>query len=233
MSETILLSRARLRRDAPITALARILVPEAAAGRAATAHRLVWTLFADSPDRDRDFLWREAEPGLFYLLSRRQPVDDHRLFDLDPPKVFAPILTAGDHLAFSLRANATVARGGEPGRRGKPCDVVMAALHDLPAGFRAEQRADRTQEAGVKWLEKQGAKSGFTLARRADGTPNAMTVSHAVLTLDRRTASMRIGVLDLEGVLVVSDPDLFLQSLARGFGRAKAFGCGLMLIRRA
>jgi CRISPR system Cascade subunit CasE len=233
MSETMLFSRARLRKDAPIQALVRVLVPDGAAERAATAHPLVWTLFADSPERKRDFLWREAEPGVFYFLSNRLPVDHHRLFDLDPPKPFAPALAVGDRLAFSLRANATVARGGGAGRRGKPCDVVMAALYDLPAGARAEQRADKTQEAGVKWLENQGAKSGFTLARRSDGTANARSVSHTVLTLDRRNAAMRIGVLDLEGVLVVSDPALFCRCLAHGFGRAKAFGCGLMLIRRA
>lgn len=233
MSETMLLSRAHLRKDAPIQALARVLVPDDAAGRAATAHRLVWTLFGDTPERERDFLWREAEPGIFYLLSNRPPVDHHKLFDLDPAKPFAPALAVGDRLAFSLRANATVARGGGPGRRGKPCDVVMAALYGLPAGARAEQRAKKTQEAGVKWLESQGAKSGFTLAQRSDGTADARSVSHAVLTLDRRNAAMRIGVLDLEGVLVVSDPTFFCQHLAQGFGRAKAFGCGLMLIRRA
>lgn len=233
MSEPMLLSRARLRKDAPIQALARVLIPADAAGRMATAHPLVWTLFADSPERKRDFLWREAEPGVFYLLSNRPPVDHHNLFDLDPPKAFAPALAVGDRLAFSLRANATKARGGGPGRRGKPCDVVMDALHGLPAGARAEQRASKTQEAGVKWLESQGAKSGFTLAKSSDGAANARSVSYAVLTLDRRNAAMRIGMLDLEGVLVVSDPALLCQCLAQGFGRAKAFGCGLMLIRRA
>jgi CRISPR system Cascade subunit CasE len=34
-------------------------------------------------------------------------------------------------------------------------------------------------------------------------------------------------------VLEVVSPDVFLEALARGFGKAKAFGCGLMLIRRA
>jgi CRISPR system Cascade subunit CasE len=43
---------------------------------------------------------------------------------------------------------------------------------------------------------------------------------------------MRVGVLDFEGMLVVEAPELFLASVAQGFGRAKAFGCGLMLIRR-
>lgn len=233
MSVPMLLSRARLRKDAPIQALARALIPDDAAGRAATAHRLVWTLFADAPDRERDFLWREAEPGVFYLLSNRPPVDHHNLFDLDPPKLFAPALAVGDRLAFSLRANATVARGGGPGRRGKPCDVVMDALHGLPPGARAEQRADKTQEAGVKWLESQGAKSGFTLGRTSDDAVDARSVSYAVLALDRRNAAMRIGVLDLDGVLVVTDPAQFCDRLATGYGRAKAFGCGLMLIRRA
>jgi CRISPR system Cascade subunit CasE len=40
------------------------------------------------------------------------------------------------------------------------------------------------------------------------------------------------GVLDISGVLEVHDPDRFLLRLAQGFGRARAFGCGLMLIRR-
>jgi CRISPR system Cascade subunit CasE len=38
--------------------------------------------------------------------------------------------------------------------------------------------------------------------------------------------------LDFEGVLEVVDPGSFLSSLLGGIGPAKAFGCGLMLIRR-
>ena len=33
--------------------------------------------------------------------------------------------------------------------------------------------------------------------------------------------------------LTVSDPDVFLATIVDGFGAAKAYGCGLMLIRRA
>jgi hypothetical protein len=32
-------------------------------------------------------------------------------------------------------------------------------------------------------------------------------------------------------VLTVVDADLFKVKLLRGFGRSKAFGCGLMLVR--
>ncbi len=38
--------------------------------------------------------------------------------------------------------------------------------------------------------------------------------------------------LDFTGLLTVTDPAAFLTALACGFGRARAFGCGLMLIRR-
>ena len=40
------------------------------------------------------------------------------------------------------------------------------------------------------------------------------------------------GVMDFSGMLEVKDPARFLTQLAQGFGRARAFGCGLMLIRR-
>ena len=46
------------------------------------------------------------------------------------------------------------------------------------------------------------------------------------------SAAIRLGTLEYEGSLVVRDPAAFLAGLFTGFGRARAFGCGLMLIRR-
>jgi CRISPR system Cascade subunit CasE len=40
-------------------------------------------------------------------------------------------------------------------------------------------------------------------------------------------------MLEMTGRLEVNEPEAFLSHLSQGFGRAKAFGCGLMLIRRA
>lgn len=227
---TLFLSRARLRRDASVCALWPLLAPNGrSAARVEASHRLVWSLFADAEERTRDFLWREAAPGTFYLLSARPPEDRHGLFELDPPKPFAPALAVGDRLAFSLRANATVARGGGPGRRGKPVDVVMDALYRVPKGEeRATQRADAVQRAGCAWLARQGERAGFRVA--AGGV---RVLGHRVLRLARPGGEpARFGVLDLEGTLEVTDPAAFMAALGMGFGRAKAFGCGLMLIRR-
>lgn len=227
-SPGLYLSRARLRRDAPVSALRELLLPTDAGRRAGAGHRLVWTLFADGPDRERDFLWREADAGTFYVLSRRAPEDTHGLFDLDPPKPFAPSFAPADRVRFSLRANATVARGGAPGVRGKACDVVMAAIHDVPPGTRAEARTEAASSAGLRWLAGQGARCGFAI------TEGSVRVSgYRTLRVDHAGPAARIGVLDFDGVLEVRQPDVFVKALGQGFGRAKAFGCGLMLVRRA
>jgi CRISPR system Cascade subunit CasE len=226
MTGALLLSRARLRRDAPIGALAQVLAPPGTSVRAERTHRLVWTLFADDPGRRRDFLWRESEPGCFYLLSRRPPEDRHGLFHLDPPKDFAPVLTPGDRLDFVLRANATVAKPAGRDTRGRRADVVMDSLRALPPGGRGPARAEAIQAAGAAWLVRQGVKAGFDVE-------SVVVDRYEALSMERSGPPMRIGVLDLRGSLRVTDPGVFLASVADGFGRAKAFGCGLMLLRRA
>lgn len=230
MSESLFMSRARVRRDAPIAALRDLLVPGDDSSRFSAAHQLVWTLFADAPERDRDFLWREWEPGHFLILSRRPPQDAHAIFHVDPPKPFRPELQVGQRLRFNLRANATVAKSLVRGVRGKPCDVVMDALRGLPTSDRARQRPRVAHEAARRWLATQGERSGFVL----DGDFDHVSVlSYRQLQLRRRGAvSASVGVLDLEGTLTLTEPHRFLERVAAGFGRAKAFGCGLMLIMR-
>lgn len=43
--------------------------------------------------------------------------------------------------------------------------------------------------------------------------------------IPRRGKSARLGVFDLAGRLRVTEPERFLERLAAGFGRARAFGC--------
>jgi CRISPR system Cascade subunit CasE len=222
----LFLSRASLRRDAPVTALAELLVPSNPKDRVGASHKLVWALFADNADRERDFLWREEKPGHFMTLSRRPPDDPHRLFDLDY-KPFAPALAAGDRLGFTLRANPVVARPATRGERGKRHDVVMDVLRTVPKGDRASVRPQAVLTAGRAWLARQGEAHGFTPLHDAD------VDGYDSLRIPRSGSKPAVfGVLDISGVLEVRDPDRFLARLAQGFGRARAFGCGLMLIRR-
>lgn len=250
---TLWLSRVQLSRRPDLAALRPLLDPSSLhpgamdpheRGRRSDAHhRLIWSLFADDPDRRRDFLWREEGAGGFTLLSHRPPLASP-LFDPPESRALAPVLQPGDRLAFALRANATrtvqaadLAPNGKPRRR--HVDLVMDRLHslpglaDLPDGQpapRAARRMQMAQEAATEWLARQGQIAGFDLLGLEVGDYSTIAVPGHV---GRRKGQPQYGILDLSGSLRISDPAAFLHKLGQGFGRARAFGCGLMLIRRA
>lgn len=228
MSE-LFLSRIKLRDDPSVATLAPLLFEAAGRHRSEASRRLVWTLFADSEARERDFLWREDGQRQLYVLSQRRPHDRHNLFKLDT-KSFEPALSPGDRLQFSLRANATVARArGAGARAGKRDDVIMAALDSVPRHDRAEARKELIRVEGLSWLRRQGLGAGFDFDDSAvivDGY-EPVTIRGA-----GRTA-LRLSVIEFEGILTVREPATFLRKVAAGFGRGKAFGLGLMLVRRA
>lgn len=228
MSSPLYLTRAHLRPDPSIAAIAPLLLPQDAAPRAGAAHQLIWSLFAGDTAAKRDFLWREDQRGTFFILSPRPP-GVSPVFTTET-KEFAPVLAAGDALRFSLRANATRSIRATGATRGKRADVVMAALHAADATARAEMRPQLIATAGQAWLAAQGERHGFSLT----ATAGLRVDGYHQLRLPRPGApAMTIAVLEFAGVLTVRDPARFLAALAQGFGHAKAFGCGLMLIRRA
>jgi CRISPR system Cascade subunit CasE len=221
MSDPLFLSRLRLRRDTSLSALAPVLAPDDVGERVDLSHRLLWAVFSDSPDRRRDFLWREEDRGRFLVLSHRRPIDAHGLFEVET-KPFEPILTVGDRLYFALRVNAVITKKNEAGKSTRN-DLVMDRLKDISRGERAKHRDRIAHEAGSQWLMGQGIKAGF-------GLEKVETSAYSKVSLPR---GIEFGVIDLNGVIKVENPDLFLLALTRGFGKAKGFGCGLMLIRRA
>jgi len=226
------LSQARLDRTAPVAALTGVLDPFDEERAIDVHHRLVWTLFADREDRERDFLWR-VDDGQFLILSERQPEDRHGLFELRT-KLFEPVLSTGDTLTFRLRVNAVVTRTSvEKGRRQqRRHDIVMdRLLRELGPNptedGRAKSRDVVAAKAAEDWLRTQGQRSGFELLR-LDGS------DYRTVRLPRRgKADASFGLLDLDGRLRVTEPSTLLKAIGRGFGKGKAFGCGLMLVRRA
>lgn len=230
---SMFLSRARLKPDLATAALARILITQ---DRLAphTGKSLVWSLFADREDRKRDFLWRwdGRRPGKltgeFLILSARPPVDSHNLFELET-KDFAPALLPGDRLAFRLRANPVVRQRQEGRKRSTKHDVVMSALRHHPKEARARAREAAMVEAGSAWIRRQLAKAGAELAHeglRIDGYE-----THRIA--DGRSRDIRLSSLDFDGVLIVGEPEPFCSALRDGYGAGKAYGFGLMLIKRA
>lgn len=252
MTASLFLSRARLRsrRGEALASVAPLLLPTAGAERNAAAHRIVWLLFQSEPDAghemnwrqtDNGYLWRDDGDGRYLILSRVPPSDPHDLFELET-KEFAPQLRAGDRLKFALRANPVVAsKSGftdeQKRNRGKRVDVVMNALKSVPRTDwtsrtgRAFARDDLVTETTQAWLAQQGSKHGFKLSAGfvAEGYSQVQVARSA----ERRRRSASFSVVNLAGEITVTDPAALLARLPLGFGAAKAFGCGLMLIRRA
>lgn len=225
-------SRVYLKRAASVSALAPLLLGKSGGGGKSRqpGHHLVWSLFADGTERKRDFLWREMRAGEFLILSARHPQDRHGLFEIDEPKTFAPVLEPGDRLRFSLRANPVIRRRHPSDRRSVKHDVVMDALRSHAKGERAAHRLAAVQKQGLAWLTRQGLKSGFEV-RSADIVVEGYD-QHRISRAGS-VPPMLYSTLDLKGVLTVSDPAVLVPAITHGFGGAKAYGCGLMLIRRA
>lgn len=206
-------------------------------------HRLVWTLFPARPVK-RDFLWRAGDKGKFLILSAREP-QCSSLFKPLESKPFAPVLAAGDRLTFVLRANATRDRRSGPQddvipgtkrrpRKDRRVDIVMHAMREqgikgkiTGPESRASRRMNVAREAAMDWLAGQGHRRGFSV--------DALEVGdYRVAKVNRRGGrEATFGMLDLQGRLTVRSPEVFINALLMGFGRAKAYGCGLMLVRRA
>ena len=261
MTAALHISRARLRtkRGEALASIAPILLPADGSNRVGHAHRLVWMLFQDIPDAARDFLWRDEGDGAFMFLSQRAPTDPHGLFDLDT-KPFEPHIAAGTRLRFALRANPTLTtkRAGVSARdprRGKRVDVVMDALKQVAETDwdnrtgRAFERDRLVLETVTHWMMRQGERAGFDVVTGADddlfglddepsaSRPIIRATNYTQVQIERSGAKGQrpagISIVDITGEIVVTDPARFIEKLARGFGSAKAFGCGLMLIRRA
>ncbi len=200
------------------------------------AHSLVWDLFSDGPDRERDFLYRqETHEGLpaFYTLSERQPADRNGTWEVQS-RPFAPKLRAGQRLGFMLRANPTRAACDPKTGKHHRHDVVMAAKRRLketePDRSRWPTEPDLVREAGLVWLAQRAERCGFEF------TPGEVMADGYRQQVFRKTKVARpiqISTIDYGGTLTVTDPGAFVAALQGGIGPAKGFGCGLLLVRPA
>ena len=243
MSAHLYFSRLTLRRDAlDIAPLIEVLQPSKSSDRLAVDHRLIWTVIPPDVRTEVEqsrtdgtlksaFLWRAArQRGRYYLLGPK-PLQDSPFFTIET-KPFEPALSPGDRLAFDLLLNATVDRKVGVDGRGKAirqrCDVAMDLLKAEAKVDRAEARMSLAKEAACNWLTTRAEECGFHL----DLDKLTLEGYRAERFARRGGKFGTLGVFDLKGALTITEPNSFLTRLRQGFGRGKAFGCGLMLIKR-
>lgn len=221
-------------------------------------HQALWQLFDSDPEASRDFLYRQViENGRtkYYLLSKRAPIDQSNLWSVDThSRPFDPKFSEGQRLYFTLRANPVVTHKTKRDNREAYLqkraqrdvkdktkltskrvrhDVVMEEKRRL--GYQELPKSERppehqiVQQACSEWLSTRSERLGFGFESQsviADGYQKRIGRSR------KHQKTIRFSTVDFHGVLTVIDPEKFKQALLDGIGRSKAFGCGLLLVRR-
>jgi len=88
-------------------------------------------------------------------------------------------------------------------------------------------------DALEKWMVRQGERYGFSLAKDDNNQcklQNSAYRWHSVKAV--KGIKSGFSSVDFTGDLEVTDVERFTRALFVGIGRAKAFGCGLLLVRR-
>ena len=203
-----------------------------------TDHQWLWRWFPAERGAPRDFLFRRHEgEGLprYYVVSQRAPSEEPGVWKVQT-REYSPQVNAGERLQFELRANPTV-RHGRDGKS-KRHDVVMEAKKKLLAprglsrwgdwqGDDKPDLADVVQAASSDWLRRRGEALGFV------PEPATLVVDGYDQHQEKPGQNLCFSTVDLTGQLTVTDPQAFRHALLGGVGSAKAFGCGLLLVRRA
>ena len=199
-------------------------------------HQMIWNLFDNTTNQQRDFLYRRedtpGEPPFYYLLSARRPVEENESLAVET-KLFEPQLQEGDRLQFQLRVNAVVTRKADDhSKRRIRRDIIEAVIDEYrksdPSGESWPPPSVIHHDAVKRWLDRQGEKHGFQ--------PGDCLVSNHQFHKVRKPGDAnkrQFTSLDIQGSLTVTEPEACLAVLEHGLGRSKAFGCGLMLVRRA
>ena len=200
-------------------------------------HQWLWNWFPAADGAPRDFLFRQHETDgalRYYVVSRRPPVEEMGAWQART-RDYAPRMSAGDRLHFELRANPTV-RHGRDGKS-KRHDVVMEAKKKMLAehgvarwadwtGLEKPNSQDVAQVACAAWLQRRTDRLGFLL------DPETLLVEGYEQHREKTDQMLRFSTVELTGQLTVTDPEAFSHALLNGVGSAKAFGCGLLLVRR-
>jgi len=141
-----------------------------------------------------------------------------------------PAFEKGRKLAFEVRACPVrrVAKRGDQLKNRAEVDVYLAQVRQEEGGDAPPDRMSVYRD----WLRTEVQRghaarvvsvdiSGFRLGRQFRRTQGN----------ERKSATTRHPEVHFEGVLEVTDPSAFTLGLARGVGRHRAFGFGMLLLR--
>jgi CRISPR system Cascade subunit CasE len=195
-------------------------------------HQLLWSLFPEDPDVNRDFLFRKEiknNSPVYYVVSKRVPASSSALFCIET-KEFKPQIRCGQKFSFTLRVNPVITKKFDGGDKSKRHNIWMNAWREGKSkGLNLHDLSEYIDKQTKNWLNERSKDWGFTVD--VDELIVEGYTQHR-LNGGKLNKNIQISSLDYYGILEIIDEKLMLNALLNGIGKAKAFGCGLLLIKR-
>ncbi|GIK40706.1 MAG: CRISPR-associated endoribonuclease Cse3 [Chloroflexota bacterium] len=129
-------------------------------------------------------------------------------------KQFEPAFQPGQRLAFRLRANPT-----------------KRAPHHDPDSKKRPRIGLYTEEAQRDWLARKGDEGGFALLGVT--VISEGKVGGKIHRSEEESHTLNLLAVRFEGLLQVTDPAKFLETVQQGIGSGKGLGFGLLSLARA
>ena len=134
---------------------------------------------------------------------------------------------AGQRLGFEVRLRPLIRRSKKSDYRpGKECDAYMWAVEQLPPGAKMTRSRE---EVYRDWLQGELNRNGGAELEAASAILRSFQRTRAVRKLRARPSEGPDAVM--QGNLTITDPEGFATLLARGVGRHRAYGYGMLLLR--
>lgn len=184
-------------------------------------------------------LWRLDRSGheyRLYVVSPERPDLTHvveqagwlgQIWDSVPYEQLLDRLVAGQQWGFRLAANP-VGRGSTSGGQ-RPRGKILPHV---------------TPEQQEQWLMRKADAHGFHIRGSApdglkDSVPDLAVTSRSDDRFGRREGEnprsrslVTVRRVQFDGSLIVTDAELLRSALINGIGRAKAYGCGLLTLKK-
>lgn len=189
-------------------------------------HQEVWSLF---PGEDRSkFIYRIGQDCI-YIISEIQPIDTTGRWLVTSSTSYDPKVRPGLTLEFMTTVNPVYDR--VVGNKKVRHSIFKDYFHRLkqknipPSSW---PNGNEIKYAACKeWFETQ-KKKGFEV-----GDFSVTGYSDVQFKNNRTEDVMKFLRVDLRGILTVTDPEAFKQTLLKGIGKARRFGFGLLMVKAA
>lgn len=199
--------------------LSKIMISGAACRNPYEIHCVLWNLFPEAKDAERDFLFRvgpsDRNRAEILMQSKRRPEALSNFVRILDWRDYPLSLQEGQRLRFLLVANPVKTIVDEDGRKNvegepKKCRVPLVREED--------QRG---------WIERKLGDAAMLESLVID------PISPIRFRKSRENRAGKIQPVRFQGVLTVKKPEAMLELIHSGVGPAKAFGCGLLSLARA